>query len=78
MVHDNVNELNVMAVSYVFQGKCKYHVEHQILSVICLILSQAVGRHESLTGQNMEKKARWREEVQKEREAALALSEKAQ
>lgn len=39
---------------------------------------RAAGRHESLTGQNMEKKARWREELQREREAAAALSEKAQ
>lgn len=39
---------------------------------------RAVGRHESLTGQNMEKKAKWREELQKERDASLSLSEKAQ
>ncbi|XP_034717632.1 protein FAM162B isoform X2 [Etheostoma cragini] len=48
----------------------------------CLLMvflgKRAVGRHESLTGQNMEKKARWREELQREKEAALALSEKAQ
>lgn len=39
---------------------------------------RAAGRNESLTGQNMEKKARWREELQREKEAAIALSEKAQ
>lgn len=39
---------------------------------------QAAGRHESLTSVNMEKKARWKEELQREKEAALALSEKAQ
>lgn len=39
-------------------------------------LSQAVGRNESLTGQNMEKKAKWREEYRREQEAAMA--EKAQ
>lgn len=39
---------------------------------------QAAGRHESLTGQNMEKKARWKEELQREKEAAVTLSEKAQ
>ncbi|XP_034562772.1 protein FAM162B [Notolabrus celidotus] len=48
----------------------------------CLVMvflgKRAAGRHESLTGQNMEKKARWREEMLKEREAALALSGKAQ
>lgn len=50
----------------------------QILPVIFLIVTQAAGRHESLTAQNMERKARWREEARKEREAAAALSEKAQ
>lgn len=49
----------------------------------CLLMvflgKRAAGRHESLTGQNMEKKARWREEMQREKEAALALAaEKAQ
>ncbi|XP_038584398.1 protein FAM162B [Micropterus salmoides] len=39
---------------------------------------RAVGRHESLTGQNLEKKAKWREELQKEKDAAVALAEKAQ
>ncbi|CAJ1082136.1 protein FAM162B-like [Xyrichtys novacula] len=50
--------------------------------VACMVMvflgKQAASRHESLTGQNMEKKARWRQEVQREKEAALALSEKAQ
>lgn len=45
---------------------------------VSLYLWQAAGRHESLIGQNMEKKARWKEELQKEKEAALALPEKAQ
>merc|ERR1712002_182388 len=48
----------------------------------CLLMvflgKRAAGRHESLTGQNMEKKAKWREEIQKEREATVSLSEKAQ
>jgi len=48
----------------------------------CLLMvvlgKRAAGRHESLTGQNMEKKAKWREELQREREAAAALSGKAQ
>ncbi|KAM3593398.1 uncharacterized protein V6R79_012159 [Siganus canaliculatus] len=47
----------------------------------CLLMvflgKRAAGRHESLTGQNMEKKARWREELQREREAAV-MAEKAQ
>lgn len=62
---------NVFFSSCILQGK-------QVLSVIWPILLQAAGRNESLVGQNMEKKARWREEFQKEREAAVALSEKAQ
>ncbi|KAG8009476.1 hypothetical protein GBF38_017784, partial [Nibea albiflora] len=44
--------------------------------VMVILGKRAAGRHESLTGQNMERKARWREEGQREREAALALSEK--
>ncbi|XP_044031699.1 protein FAM162B [Siniperca chuatsi] len=48
----------------------------------CLLMvflgKRAAGRHESLTSQNMEKKARWREELQKEKEAAVALADKAQ
>ncbi|XP_029955546.1 protein FAM162B [Salarias fasciatus] len=39
---------------------------------------RAARRNESLTSHNMEKKARWREEVQRERENALALAEKPQ
>uniref|UniRef100_A0A672RIX4 Family with sequence similarity 162 member A n=1 Tax=Sinocyclocheilus grahami TaxID=75366 RepID=A0A672RIX4_SINGR len=38
---------------------------------------QAASRNENLTSRNMEKKARWREEAQKEKEVATAL-EKAQ
>jgi len=44
----------------------------------CMVMvylgKQAAGRHESLTGQNMEKKARWREEGRREREAAAAAA----
>ncbi|XP_062841861.1 protein FAM162B [Trichomycterus rosablanca] len=39
---------------------------------------QAVSRHDNLTSRNMEKKARWREEAQREREAAAALEQKPQ
>ncbi|XP_068604009.1 protein FAM162B [Brachionichthys hirsutus] len=39
---------------------------------------RAAGRNESLLNQNMEKKARWREEYAKERSAAEAASGKAQ
>lgn len=46
--------------------------------LMVLLGKQAAGRHESLTGQNMEKKAKWREELQKEKDAALALSSKTQ
>ncbi|KAM9839557.1 protein FAM162B [Aulostomus maculatus] len=39
---------------------------------------QAAHDQQSLTNLNMEKRAKWREELQKEREASLALSGKAQ
>ncbi len=39
---------------------------------------QAAGRHDNLTSRNMEKKARWREEAQREKEEATALAAKAQ
>nr|XP_020457973.1 protein FAM162B-like [Monopterus albus] len=39
---------------------------------------RAAARNETLTSMNLEKKARWREELQKENEAALALSKKVQ
>ncbi|KAK5849660.1 hypothetical protein PBY51_013975 [Eleginops maclovinus] len=42
----------------------------------CLVMvimgKRAAGRNESLTGQNMERKAIWREELRREKEAALA------
>lgn len=48
----------------------------------CLVMvflgKRAAGRHESLTNQNMEKKARWREEQLEDRQAADAMSKKAQ
>lgn len=49
--------------------------------VTVILGKRAAGRHESLTSQNMEKKARWREELAKERAAAAqeaVLAEKAQ
>ncbi|XP_026093935.1 protein FAM162B-like [Carassius auratus] len=50
--------------------------------VACLVMSvtgkRAASRNDNLTNRNMEKKARWREEAQKEKEAAIALAEKAQ
>ncbi|XP_076617400.1 protein FAM162B [Chaetodon auriga] len=46
--------------------------------VMVILGKRAAARNESLTSQNMEKKARWREEARKEREAAAALAEKAQ
>ncbi|XP_029934744.1 protein FAM162B [Myripristis murdjan] len=51
-----------------------------IMACLMMVISgkRAAARHESLTKQNMEKKARWREELQREREAAAAMSEKAQ
>ncbi|XP_051538490.1 protein FAM162B-like [Myxocyprinus asiaticus] len=50
-----------------------------ILACLAMVVlgKQAAGRHDNLTVRNMEKKARWREEAQKEREEA-ALAEKAQ
>lgn len=50
----------------------------QILPVLYPILSQAAGRHESLTGQNMEKKAKWKDDLQKDGDSTIVLSEKAQ
>ncbi|XP_040921333.1 protein FAM162B [Toxotes jaculatrix] len=47
--------------------------------VIMVILGKrAAGRHESLTTLNMEKKAKWREALQKEGEPVVSLSGKAQ
>ncbi|XP_028290177.1 protein FAM162B [Gouania willdenowi] len=46
----------------------------------CLVMvvmgKRAAGRNESLTAHNMEKKARWREEIQMEKKSAAALAEK--
>lgn len=58
-----------------------WRIRHfQLLPAICLVVSQAAGRHESLTKQNMEKKARWREELERDKleREAVTLSEKAQ
>ncbi|KAI2649008.1 protein FAM162B-like [Labeo rohita] len=48
----------------------------------CLVMAvsgkKAASRNENLTTWNMEKKARWREEAQKEKEANITLAEKAQ
>ncbi|KAI7792744.1 protein FAM162B [Triplophysa rosa] len=51
-----------------------------ILACLATVISgkQSAGRHENLTSQNMEKKARWREEAQKEREEAAVNAGKAQ
>lgn len=48
--------------------------------VTVLLGKRAAGRNESLVSHNMEKKARWRQELQlqRERENALALAEKAE
>uniref|UniRef100_A0A9J8DK80 Family with sequence similarity 162 member A n=1 Tax=Cyprinus carpio carpio TaxID=630221 RepID=A0A9J8DK80_CYPCA len=48
----------------------------------CLVMAvsgkKAASRNDNLTTRNMEKKARWREEAQKEKEVATAFAEKAQ
>ncbi|KAM7390445.1 hypothetical protein PAMA_008551 [Pampus argenteus] len=50
-----------------------------VACVVMVILGKrAAGRHESLMNQNMEKKARWRGELQNDREVTVPLSEKAQ
>ncbi|XP_062336292.1 protein FAM162B [Osmerus eperlanus] len=41
--------------------------------VTVILGKRAAGRHESLTSQNMEKKARWREEMQKEKDTTAAI-----
>ncbi|XP_026147687.1 protein FAM162B [Mastacembelus armatus] len=47
-------------------------------ALMVVLGKRAAGRHESLTGHNLEKKAKWREELAQEAEAAVALSKKAQ
>ncbi|KAL4001082.1 serine/threonine-protein kinase/endoribonuclease IRE1 [Sarotherodon galilaeus] len=48
----------------------------------CMIMvfmgKRALARNETLTSLNIEKKARWREEFQKQSDSAVALSDKAQ
>ncbi|XP_061876677.1 protein FAM162B [Entelurus aequoreus] len=47
--------------------------------VLMVITSKrAVARHESLADQNLKQKAKWREDLQREQDAAAALSDKAQ
>ncbi|XP_037133396.1 protein FAM162B isoform X1 [Syngnathus acus] len=46
--------------------------------LMVLLGKQAAGRNESLTGQNMERKAKWKEELQREQESTIALPDKAQ
>ncbi|XP_061522934.1 protein FAM162B isoform X1 [Phycodurus eques] len=46
--------------------------------LMVLLGKRAAGRNESLTGQNMERKAKWKEELQREQEGAVALPGKAQ
>lgn len=67
------------------RNKVRVKVSYMMMAATigaCLVMvimgKRAAGRHESLTKQNMEKKARWREELEQERAAAVALSEKAQ
>ncbi|KAG7487272.1 hypothetical protein MATL_G00021460 [Megalops atlanticus] len=54
---------------------CYVMMAMTILSCLAMVIlgKRAAGRHESLTSLNMEKKARWREEAQREREAAIAM-----
>lgn len=51
-----------------------------IASCLLIVLQgkRAAGRQKSLVGENMEKKAKWREEIQRGNDAAVVLSEKAQ
>ncbi|KAJ3611825.1 hypothetical protein NHX12_021838 [Muraenolepis orangiensis] len=51
-----------------------------ILACLAMVIlgKQAVGRHDSLIGQNMEKKAKWRRDFLLEQEAAAATAGKAQ
>lgn len=83
MLFGSKRNLNLSAVPSVFQGI--YNILYNSWlwwffksSPYVVSVWQAAGRHESLTGQNMEKKARWREELQREKEAAVTLSDKAQ
>nr|XP_046227235.1 protein FAM162B [Scatophagus argus] len=51
-----------------------------VMACLLMIYSgkQAAGRQETLTRYNLEKKAKWKEELQNEKAAAVALSEKTQ
>lgn len=46
--------------------------------VMAILGKRAAGRHESLTAINMERKARWKEHMDKEMEADVALPKKTQ
>ncbi|KAK2886510.1 protein FAM162B [Channa argus] len=46
--------------------------------VMVFMGKRAARRHESLTGMNMEKKARWKEELEKDKETPASLPQKAQ
>lgn len=51
---------------------------HSNLNNATCIFLQALARNETLTALNIEKKARWREELKKPSDSAVALSDKAQ
>ncbi|KAJ8413170.1 hypothetical protein AAFF_G00091660 [Aldrovandia affinis] len=55
---------------------CYVMIVLSIISCLGMVIlgKQAVGRHESLASQNMEKKARWRAEAEREREANIAAA----
>ncbi|XP_070708744.1 protein FAM162B [Pempheris klunzingeri] len=77
----------VVSVEMIDAARNKVRVKICYLMIVatlggCLLMvylgKNAAARHESLTSQNMERKARWRDETRREREAAAALAEKAQ
>lgn len=59
---------------------CYVMIALTIVSCIGMVIlgKEAAGRHDNLTTRNMEKKARWREEAQREREETTTLAGKPQ
>lgn len=78
-----MNNIHRQSASYCFEQKNLNATvscfSDGISSITCfLFVMQAAGRHESLTAMNMERKAKLKQEYQREGEAAIALTEKAQ
>uniref|UniRef100_A0A673IZ00 Family with sequence similarity 162 member A n=1 Tax=Sinocyclocheilus rhinocerous TaxID=307959 RepID=A0A673IZ00_9TELE len=80
LLHSTTFEMIDAARNRVRVKACYVMMALTIIACVATAVSgkRAAGRHENLTSRNMEKKAQWREEAQREKEAADALAEKAQ